>query len=72
MRVLVACEESKREWVNRVPDCLPQKTRAGETFIWIDVNGEVFELGRDFKTAEEKGSYPCKVYRLVNVQPLKQ
>jgi len=60
--------ESKHEWVNKVPEILPEKTRAGETWIWVDVNGCVFEKGGDFMAAEKRGTYPCKVYRLINVE----
>jgi hypothetical protein len=58
---------SKRQWVNRVPDILPEKIRPGETWIWVDKNGDVFESGKDFMAAEELATYPCKVYRLSNV-----
>lgn len=61
---------SKREWVNRVPYILPEKTRAGEELIWVDKNGNVFELGLDFEAAEEMESYPCKVYRPVSVSSI--
>ncbi len=59
--------ESKRQWINRVPEILPKKTRSGETWIWVDINGNVFESGKDFMVADEKVTYPCKVYRLQNV-----
>lgn len=58
---------SKQQWVNRVPHILPDKIRAGETWIWVDKNGNVFECGADFMAAEEHETYPCKVYRLSNV-----
>jgi hypothetical protein len=58
---------SKREWVNRVPCILPEKIRTGETWIWVDKDGYVFEKGADFMKADEIKSYPCKVYRTVNV-----
>ena len=58
---------SKNEWVRRCPECLPKKIRAGETWIWIDKNGFVFEKGEDFMVAETIDSYPCKVYRTINV-----
>lgn len=58
---------NKNAWVNRVPECLPEKTRAGETWIWLDKNGDVFEIGRDFIEADKLNTYPCKVYRLSNV-----
>lgn len=55
------------DWVNRVPGCLPEKTGGGETWAWVDRNGNVFELGRDFSAAEQHATYPCRVYRLVSV-----
>jgi hypothetical protein len=58
---------SKQDWVNRVPKILPNKTRAGEQWIWVDKNGNVFECGADFMAAEKTKTYPCKVYRLQNV-----
>jgi len=59
--------ESKQQWINRVPQILPEKTRGGEQWIWVDKNGNVFECGLDFKIAEEEATYPCKVYRLESV-----
>jgi hypothetical protein len=59
--------ESKREWLRKVPQILPVKTRFTETLIWVDKNGDIFEIGKDFTVAEEKQTYPCKVYRLQNV-----
>ena len=58
---------NKQQWINRVPNILPDKTRAGETWIWVDKNGNVFESGADFRVAEENNTYPCKVYRTINV-----
>lgn len=59
--------KSKQEWVNKVPRILPSKTRAGETLIWLDKNGNVFEIGSDFMEAEKHDTYPCKVFRLESV-----
>ena len=59
--------ENKQQWVNRVPEILPKKTRGGESWIWVDKNGNVFECGADFSAAERLNTYPCKVYRLSNV-----
>ena len=59
--------ESKNQWVNRVPQILPDKIRAGETWVWVDINGNVFESGKDFMLADEKATYPCRVYRLQNI-----
>ncbi len=59
--------ESMRQWVNRVPGILPDKIRSEETWIWVDINGNVFESGKDFMVSDEKATYPCKVYRLQNV-----
>ena len=58
---------NKRQWINRVPNILPDKIRAGETWVWLDKNGNVFECGIDFSAAEDQNTYPCKVYRLQNV-----
>ena len=59
--------ESRQQWVNRVPRILSKKIRGEEQWIWVDKNGDVFECGKDFMVAEEKETYPCKVYRLSNV-----
>lgn len=59
--------KSKQQWINRVPNILPEKTRGGEQWIWVDKNGNVFECGADFMDAEENETYPCKVYRLQSV-----
>ena len=59
--------KSKQDWVNRVPRILPEKTRGGEQWLWVDKNGNVFECGADFMAAEKTETYPCKVYRLQNV-----
>lgn len=59
--------ESKQAWVNRVPQILPDKIRGGETWIWVDKNGNVFECGVDFTAAEKAETYPCKVFRLQNI-----
>jgi hypothetical protein len=58
---------SKRDWVNNVPQILPDKTRSSEQWLWVDSNGDVFEIGKDFEAAEKKATYPCKVYRLRSV-----
>jgi hypothetical protein len=59
--------KSKQDWVNKVPNILPEKTRSGEQWLWIDKDGNVFEKGLDFSAAERLDTYPCKVYRLQNV-----
>lgn len=33
---------SKQDWINRVPQILPEKLRGGESWIWVDKNGNVF------------------------------
>ena len=58
---------SKQQWINRIPQILPDKTRRGEQWVWVDSNGNVFESGADFMAAEKLATYPCKVYRLQNV-----
>ncbi len=62
---------SKQQWVNRVPNCLPDATRSGERLIWVDKNGCVFESGADFMEAEIQCTYPCKVYRPYSVTSAK-
>lgn len=59
--------QSKQQWLQKVPSILPEKTRGGEQWLWVDKNGNVFEKGLDFSVAEEKATYPCKVYRLQSV-----
>jgi len=58
---------SKQDWVNNVPQILPKKIRPAESWVWLDVNGHVFEIGVDFEAAEKQATYPCKVYRLISV-----
>ncbi|MCH8490227.1 MAG: hypothetical protein LAT81_09915 [Oceanicaulis sp.] len=58
---------NKQQWINRVPQILPEKTRNGEQWVWVDKNGNVFECGADFTAAEQAETYPCKVYRLQSV-----
>lgn len=62
--------KSKSDWVNKVPRILPNKIRAGESWIWVDKNGNVFERGADFSSAEELQTYPCKVYRLQSISSI--
>jgi hypothetical protein len=59
--------DSLEDWANRVPKILPDKIRAAETWVWVDKNGNVFESGKDFMEAKEHATYPCRVYRLINV-----
>lgn len=59
--------KSKKDWINKVPGLIPPKIRGGESKIWVDKNGFVYECGADFLASEELQTYPCKVYRLVNV-----
>ena len=59
--------QNKQQWISRLPAILPEKTRAGESWIWVDKNGNVFECGADFSAAEKLHTYPCRVYRLANV-----
>lgn len=57
---------NKNQWINRVPQILPENQR-GESWVWVDKNGNVFECGADFSAAEKAETYPCKVYRLQSV-----
>jgi hypothetical protein len=60
---IIAVIESKQDWVNRVPYCLPTK-EPGEVWVWIDRNGNCLTLGRDFSATEAHGAFPVLVYRL--------
>ncbi len=62
--------KSKRDWINRLPEALPKKKTFSEMFLFVDKNGYVFLTGKDFSVAEQLKSYPCKVYRLINVASL--
>lgn len=59
--------QSKQQWISKIPNILPDKIRGGEQWIWLDKFGNVFECGADFSAAENLDSYPCKVYRVINV-----
>lgn len=59
--------KSKQDWINKCPRIIPEKTRSSESRIWIDKNGNVFEIGSDFMAAEKLNTYPCKVYSLISV-----
>lgn len=63
--------KSKQDWINKVPNQLPKKSRGAEQYLWVDKNGNVFECGADFSAAEKQSSYPCKVYKLQSVSSLK-
>lgn len=65
--MLVMTLNSKQDWINKIPKRLPNTTRSGEDFLWIDANGCKFEVGYDFDAAEKIGSYPCKIYKLMSV-----
>lgn len=59
--------ESKQDWINKIPEIMPVKRRGAESWIWLDKNGNVFEVGLDFSKAEKHNTYPCKVYRPLSV-----
>lgn len=59
--------DSEEDWIKKVPKIVPPKIRSGETRIWVDKYGNVFEAGVDFRAAQILDSYPCRVYRLRNV-----
>lgn len=63
---------SKNDWVNKCPRICPDKIRQGEQWIWVDKNGNTFEIGADFSAAKELDTYPCKVYRLQSVSSIKK
>jgi len=55
---------TKNQWINRVPDCLPEKRYFKEEFLFIDSHGNKMHCGGDFSAAEKLDSYPVRVYRL--------
>lgn len=55
---------SLQDWVNKCPNRLPAKQRAGEQWLWLDAKGYILTCGEDFQAAEKKATYPVKVYRL--------
>lgn len=69
--VLILELKSKQDWINKLPNHLPKKTRGNENYLFVDKNGNVFETGADFIAAEEQDSYPCKIYKLQSVSSLK-
>ena len=58
--------ESKDDWVNKIPRWLPEKKEA-ESFLFIDKNGNIAAMGKDFMVAEDKATYPIKVYKPIRV-----
>lgn len=62
---LVLQLESKRQWIAQVPTRLPKKKYYNEQFLWLDSKGNNMVIGEDFHAAEELGTYPVKIYRLV-------
>lgn len=63
---LILTLTSKQDWINRVPKFLPPKS-AAERLVWLDANGNCASIGEDFSAAEQKQSYPIKVYRLLRI-----
>lgn len=59
--------KSKQEWINKVPRILPEKKHYNETWLWIDCKGNQILNGSDFINAENKQTYPVKVYRLITL-----
>ena len=57
---------SKREWINRLPHCLPPMSQS-EKLVFLDANGNCASIGLDFQAAEQKQSYPIKVYRMLRI-----
>jgi len=63
---LILTLTSKQDWVDRIPDELPEK-RFAETRLFLDKNGNVLVRGKDFEIAEIEGTYPVNVYSLQSV-----
>lgn len=64
---LIISLESKNEWVRKIPGYLPPIKHFGESFLFIDKNGNTLAMGEDFSAAERMESYPVKVYRKIRV-----
>lgn len=58
--------ETKQDWVNKIPMCLPEKL-PGEYFLFLDKNGNVLFRGFDFEVAKEFDCFPVSVFRLQSV-----
>lgn len=69
---LIITLKSKQDWISRVPRHLPEKTRRGETWVWLDKNGNSVHNGADFESAAVKETYPVNVYRLISVSEVKK
>lgn len=65
---LILTIESKNDWINKCPHRLPAQKFYNEQFVWIDASGNCLAMGADFMAAEEKQSYPVKVYRMQYVR----
>jgi hypothetical protein len=63
---LITVLKSKQDWINRIPDVLPEKRKA-EQRLFTDKNGNCLTIGEDFSSAERIGSYPVFVYSLQRV-----
>jgi hypothetical protein len=61
---LILTLESKQDWIEMVPKCLPAKIRSVETWLWVDTKGNILRIGEDFEAASNLESYPVRVYRL--------
>jgi len=59
--------DSHSDWIRKCPNRLPDKNRRNEEFIFVDKNGHVLEIGKDFMEATEYETYPVKVYRTKTV-----
>jgi len=64
---LILTLDSKQDWVNKVPNRLPEKRYHKEDFLWLDQNNNQLVIGEDFMAAETMDSYPVKVYRMKRV-----
>jgi len=56
----------KRDWINQVPNRLPKMSQS-ERLVFLDANGNCASIGLDFQAAEQKQSYPIKVYRMLRI-----
>lgn len=64
---LVLTLRNYEDWCSKCPSKLPGKRTPGESFLFVDTNGNTLFSGSDFMEATKRRSYPVKVYRTVNV-----
>jgi len=64
---LIGTLHSKQDWINKVPYILPKLPKE-ELLLFVDVNGNILRLGKDFSVAEEVDAFPVKIYHLIRCE----